>query len=97
MTKSDLIEKLSQAEVITLKAAELAVNMVIERMSTALASGNRIEIRDFGSFALKDCDGYQGRNPMTGEPIAVKSKCLPRFRMGRELKRRLNGQNPLPT
>jgi len=74
-----------------LKAAEIAVDVAIESIAGALAHGNRIEIRGLGSFKVKKYDGYDGRNPRSGEKIEVKPKKLPFFKVGKELKDRLNG------
>ena len=90
MTKSQLIEELAKAEGITIKQAEIAVNTTFESMEQALIKGERIEIRGFGSFKVKNYDGYQGRNPKTGEVINVKPKKLPFFKVGKELKERVN-------
>ncbi len=90
MTKSQLIEALAKAEGITLKAAELAVNVTFESMEKALIRGDRVEIRGFGSFKVKHYDGYKGRNPKTGELIEVKPKRLPFFKVGKELKERVD-------
>lgn len=92
MTKSMLIEALARAEGITLKAAELAVNVTFESMETALIDGDRVEIRGFGSFKVKSYDGYKGRNPKTGELIEVHPKQLPFFKVGKELKERVDHQ-----
>jgi len=91
MTKSQLIEALAKAEGITLKAAETAVNVTFQSMEQSLIRGDRLEIRGFGSFKVKDYEGYKGRNPKTGELIEVKSKKLPFFKVGKELKERVNG------
>ena len=91
MTKSELIEALAKAEGITLKAAESAVNVTFQSMELALVSSDRLEIRGFGSFKVKDYDGYKGRNPKTGALIEVSSKKLPFFKVGKELKERVNG------
>ncbi len=90
MTKSQLIEALARAEGITLKAAELAVNVTFESMEKALIEGSRVEIRGFGSFKVKSYDGYKGRNPKTGELIEVSPKKLPFFKVGKELKERVD-------
>jgi len=90
MTKSQLIEVLARAEGITLKAAELAVNVTFESMETALIAEDRVEIRGFGSFKVKAYDGYKGRNPKTGELIEVRPKRLPFFKVGKELKERVD-------
>jgi integration host factor subunit beta len=91
VTKSELIEKLAQAEGITLEAAELAVNTTFESMTQTLARSGRVEIRGFGSFTVKDYDAYSGRNPKTGELIRVKPKKLPVFKVGKELRERVDG------
>src|SRR5512136_274529 len=90
MTKSELIEALAKAEGITLKAAEIAVNVTFESMEQALIKSDRLEIRGFGSFKVKSYDGYRGRNPKTGDIIEVSSKKLPFFKVGKELKERAN-------
>ncbi len=93
MTKSQLIEALAKAEGITLKAAETAVNVTFESMEKALIQGDRVEIRGFGSFKVKQYDGYKGRNPKTGELIEVNPKKLPFFKVGKELKERVDGNS----
>mgnify|MGYP005830986205 CR=1 FL=1 len=90
MTKSQLIEALAKAEGITLRAAEVAVNVTFESMEKALMQGDRVEIRGFGSFKVKTYDGYKGRNPKTGELIEVRPKRLPFFKVGKELKERVD-------
>jgi integration host factor subunit beta len=92
MTKSQLIEALAKAEGITLKAAELAVNVAFESMEKALIQGDRVEIRGFGSFKVKNYEGYKGRNPKTGELIEVRPKRLPFFKVGKELKERVDNR-----
>jgi integration host factor subunit beta len=91
MTKSELIEALAKAEGITLKSAEIAVNVTFLSMEQALVRSDRLEIRGFGSFKVKDYEGYKGRNPKTGSLIEVSSKKLPFFKVGKELKERVNG------
>lgn len=90
MTKSQLIEALAKAEGITLKAAETAVNITFQSMEQALIRSDRLEIRGFGSFKVKQYEGYKGRNPKTGELIEVKFKKLPFFKVGKELRERVN-------
>jgi integration host factor subunit beta len=92
MTKSELIEKLAQAQGIVLKAAEIAVNTTFDSMGKALSQKGRVVIRGLGSFKVKDYGGYRGRNPMTGAMIKVKAKRLPSFRMGKDLKTRVNSK-----
>ncbi len=93
MTKSELIEALAKAEGITLKAAEIAVNVTFQSMEQALVRSDRLEIRGFGSFKVKGYDGYKGRNPKTGTLIEVSSKKLPFFKVGKELKERVNAMD----
>ena len=90
MNKSQLIEALAKAESLPLKKAEEVVNTVFGDMEKALAAGERVEIRGFGSFKIKHYDGYQGRNPKTGEVINVSAKRLPFFKVGKELKDRVD-------
>ncbi|MBW1706376.1 MAG: integration host factor subunit beta [Deltaproteobacteria bacterium] len=90
MTKSDLIEALSRAEGLTKIKAEEIVNLVFGEMTKALVKGDRVEIRGFGSFKVKQYDGYTGRNPKTGKRIEVKPKKLPFFKCGKELKERVD-------
>lgn len=92
MTKSQLIEAVARAEGITLRMAELAVNVAFETMEEAFIRGDRLEIRGFGSFKVKEYQGYQGRNPKTGEVIEVKPKRLPFFKVGKDLRIRVNGE-----
>ena len=88
MNKSDLIEALSKDTGLPKGKAEEVVRTVFNTMANALAKGDRVEIRGFGSFKIKNYDGYTGHNPKTGEPIKVKPKKLPFFKCSRELKER---------
>ncbi|GFM35395.1 HU family DNA-binding protein [Desulfovibrio psychrotolerans] len=90
MNKSELIKTLSDQNGISIEEATTVVNIFVDSMKNALASGDRVEIRGFGSFKLKDYGGYTGRNPKTGEIVKVKPKQLPFFRAGKELKEYLN-------
>lgn len=91
MNKSELIEALAAKKGLSYKKAEEIINSIFESMTNALLSGDRIEIRGFGSFIVKSYDSYMGRNPKTGESIAVKSKKLPFFKVGKELKEKVSG------
>ena len=91
MNKSDLVAKLAETSKLGLIQAEEIVDLVVDQMRSALSDGRRIEIRGFGSFVVKDYQPYTGRNPKTGEVIEVKPKRLPAFKVGKELKDRLNG------
>jgi len=90
MTKSDLIEHLCQVEKLPKGRAELLVNTIFDCLEQSLRRGERIEIRGFGSFEIRHYRSYQGRNPRTGTTVAVKPKRLPFFKVGKELKERVN-------
>lgn len=90
MNKSELIDALADKKGLTYKKAEEIVNIVLDTMSDTLISGGRIEIRGFGSLVVKDYKPYTGRNPKTGEEIEVKPKKLPFFKVGKELRERIN-------
>lgn len=90
MNKSELVEKLAERAKITKKRAEQVVNLVFDHMTDALKRGERIEIRGFGSFTSKSYNAYTGRNPRTGETIHVPAKRLPFFKVGKELKERVD-------
>jgi len=90
MNKSDLVEVLAKRTGITLKKAQDVVDQVFSAMSDTLVQGERIEIRGFGSFAVKDYKSYVGRNPKTKESISVPPKRLPYFKVGKELKKRVD-------
>ena len=90
MTKSELIDAVTDKANIPRKRAEEVVNLIFESMKESLISGDRIEIRGFGSFKTKHYKPYMGRNPKTGKLIEVKAKVLPVFKVGKELKNRVN-------
>ncbi len=73
-----------------MRAAEIAVNTTFKSMADALAGSGRIEIRNFGTFKVKEYDGYSEHNPKTGEKTQVQAKKLPFFKLGKGLKDRLN-------
>jgi integration host factor subunit beta len=91
MTKSDLIERLCLDQKLPKGKAELLVNSIFDCLEQALRRGERIEIRGFGSFEIRRYKAYQGRNPKTGVPVSVEEKRLPFFKVGKELKERVNG------
>jgi integration host factor subunit beta len=96
MNKSELIEVISEKSRIPKKRAEEVVNLVFDAMTDALVKGDRIEIRGFGSFVNREYGKYTGRNPRTGESIQVDPKKLPFFKVGKELKERVDGKAPPP-
>ncbi|HET6332339.1 MAG TPA: HU family DNA-binding protein [Polyangiales bacterium] len=91
MTKSELIEAVAERTKITKSRAELVVNCVFDAMTSALERGEGIEIRGYGSFTVRNYKPYDGRNPRTGNQVAVPSKRLPFFKVGKELKTLVNG------
>jgi integration host factor subunit beta len=96
MTKSDLIERLCQEQKLPKGKAELLVNTIFDCLEQSLRRGERIEIRGFGSFEIREYKAYKGRNPKTGVPVSVREKRLPFFKVGKELKERVNGREPGP-
>ncbi|MCD6580747.1 MAG: integration host factor subunit beta [Desulfuromusa sp.] len=90
MNKSELVETLSIKNNLTYKKSEQIVNLIFDTMSQALIDSDRIEIRGFGSFMVKDYKSYMGRNPKTGEIIQVNEKKLPFFKVGKELRERVD-------
>lgn len=91
MTKSELIEAIARGQgPLAPKDIELAVKCLLDQMSAALASGERIEIRGFGSFSLHYRPPRIGRNPKTGESVALSGKHVPHFKPGLELRDRVN-------
>ena len=91
MTKSELIEVIAKEQShLAYRDVELAIKCMLEQMSQALASGDRIEIRGFGSFSLHYRPPRLGRNPKTGEAVALAGKHVPHFKPGKELRERVN-------
>lgn len=90
MNKSELIEKLASKSGLNVLQSEEIVNLIYKKMRDTMVNGGRIEIRGFGSFVVKEYQPYQGRNPKTGEKIPVPPKKLPFFKVGKELKERID-------
>ena len=91
MTKSELIERIAGRQPqLSQKDVELAVKTILEYMSQTLASGERIEIRGFGSFSLHYREPRQGRNPKTGDAVELTGKYVPHFKPGKEMRERVN-------
>ncbi len=91
MTKSELIEVIAREQShLAYRDVELAVKCMIEQMSRALATGDRIEIRGFGSFSLHYRPPRVGRNPKTGDSVQLSGKYVPHFKPGKELRERVN-------
>jgi len=93
MTKTDLIEKVSlQTDGLTKKQTEIIVNMLFDSIKDALAGGDKIEIRGFGSFRIRQRRTREGRNPKTGQNVSVPEKRVPFFKAGKELKELVDGR-----
>lgn len=90
MNKSQMIEALAQEVDLPLREASPITNTILETMIDALAGGDSIEIRGFGSFVVKEYESYTGRNPKTGDSIKVPPKKLPFFKVGKDLKEKVN-------
>ncbi len=94
MTKRDLIDEIVRLHpTFSRRDAEVVVNSVFESMTKALCAGDRIEIRGFGSFVVKQRNSREGRNPKTGEIVAVAAKRVPFFKVGKELRLRVDTKN----
>ena len=90
MNKLELIDTMKNECRISKKEAATIVDLFFDRISTALAGGDRVEIRGLCSFFVKEYNSYKGRNPRTGEPVKVAPKKLPFFKCGQELKERVD-------
>ncbi len=93
MTKSELIEEIAQRTGLTKSRAEMVVGTVFDSMVDAMARGEGIEIRGFGSFTVRQYKAYEGRNPRTGAAVHVAPKKLPFFKVGKELRERVNNND----
>jgi integration host factor subunit beta len=92
MTKADLVNIVSEKAHLQHKQAEVVVNMVFDMMCDSLKQDDRIEIRGFGSFVNRSYGAYQGRNPKTGQVVPVPPKRVPFFKVGKELKERVDSK-----
>ena len=90
MNKAELIEKVSERVRIPSNAARVIVNTIFDSMRESLEKGEGIEIRGFGSFTVRKYGAYKGRNPKTGKTVDVRPKKLPFFKVGKEMKKRVN-------
>lgn len=92
MTKSDLIESVATRANLSKDKAGIVVNAIFELMVEAMKRGDRIEIRNFGNFTVREYPAYTGRNPKSGEPVDVGPKKMPFFKVGLELKQRVDAK-----
>ena len=90
MTKAQLIDEVARVADLSRKHAELIVDIFFQSIVNALERGEKIELRGFGSFRIRQRNARQGRNPKTGDQVSVPSKRIPYFKPGRELKELLN-------
>ncbi|BCA79638.1 integration host factor subunit beta [Desulfuromonas sp. AOP6] len=91
MTKSELIERLSfESTSLNKKESELIVNTIFDSIGGALIDGERVEIRGFGSFTVRERDAREARNPKSGEIVKISSKKTPFFKTGKELREKVN-------
>ncbi len=90
ITKSELIDQVADKLRLPKARAEQIVDTIFDSMVNALKQGDGIEIRGFGSFTVREYKGYEGRNPRTGEMVKVQQKRLPFFKVGKELRERVN-------
>ncbi len=90
MNKAELVLKVAEKANVTQKVAKVIVDTIFDGMKDSLVKGERIEIRGFGSFVVKNYGSYKGRNPKTGRLVDVSAKRLPFFKVGKELRERVN-------
>lgn len=94
MTKAELVEDVARAAELTKKDAERLVEIVFESIIETLNHGEKIELRGFGSFRVRERGARRGRNPKTGDPVSIPAKRVPYFKPGKELKELINDDNP---
>jgi integration host factor subunit beta len=90
MTKAELVEDVARAAELTKKDAERLVEIVFESIIETLNQGEKIELRGFGSFRVRERGARRGRNPKTGDPVSIPAKRVPYFKPGKELKELIN-------
>jgi integration host factor subunit beta len=91
MIKSELVQRIADRNPhLYLRDVEKIVNAILDEITDALAAGNRVELRGFGAFSIKQRDARQARNPRTGAQVDVDSKSVPFFKTGKEMRERLN-------
>lgn len=93
MTKADLVEEVSRVSDLTKKHSEIIVDTVFKSIITSLRNGEKIELRGFGSFRLRQRDSRRGRNPKTGDRVDVPPKQVPYFKPGKDLKELINSDS----
>lgn len=96
MTKADLVDDVANAAELTKKDAERLVEIVFESIIESLNHGEKIELRGFGSFRVRERGARRGRNPKTGQPVSIPAKRVPYFKAGKELKELINEKVSAP-
>ena len=91
MTKAELVEEVATQSELTKKDAEVIVQTVLDSITESLQRGEKIELRGFGSFRIRNRSSRQGRNPKTGSTVVIAAKRVPFFRAGKELRLEING------
>jgi integration host factor beta subunit len=93
MTKSELVDKVAEANAaLTRKDSEAIVNIIFDSMGDALRTGEKVEIRGFGSFTVRERSAREARNPKSGEVVNIPAKRVPFFKTGKELRERVDGE-----
>jgi integration host factor subunit beta len=97
MTKSEFVIALAQDQHLSHEVASGVVNTILSSMSNSLSCGDKIELRGFGSFKVKEYTSYMGVNPTNGEKVFVKPKKLPSFKASKKLNEAINGNRKIDT
>jgi len=94
MTKTDLVAELAKVSNLTKKESEAVLNIILDAITDALAKGDKVELRGFGSFRVRRRRARQGRNPKTGISVSVPEKKVPFFKAGKKLRKHINVPGP---
>ena len=92
MTKAELVEKVADKTQLTKKQAETVVNILLNSITEALSEGDKVELRGFGSFRIRNRNPREGRNPKTGDTVQIPAKRVPFFKAGKELRDMVDSQ-----
>jgi len=94
MKKSDLVDLVAQRQNLPRPQVEATIDCLLDAVAEGLAKGERIDFRGFGAFGVRDSVARSGRNPRTGETIQIAARRTPTFKVGKELRDRVNGERP---
>jgi integration host factor subunit beta len=92
MTKAELVERVAEKINLTKKQTEAIVNILLNSITEALGKGDKVELRGFGSFRIRERNPREGRNPKTGETVSIPAKKVPFFKAGKELREMVDSQ-----